>query len=139
MIVKYLASDCIVSGEVGFLKNLLETLSADTISEQIENWENEGSVYLGYFNAQILITQLKDKIEVILTNFVKDLILFFCNQTWNLFSLFFVQNDEEMGNNEEMVELDEIGPQLASLVVKIGGLPSKNAKDCLARAGMSFS
>ena len=88
MIVKYLASDCIVSGEVGFLKNLLETLSADTISEQIENWENEGSVYLGYFNAQILITQLKDKIEVILTNFVKDLILFFCNQTWNLFSLF---------------------------------------------------
>ena len=44
-----------------------------------------------------------------------------------------------MGNNEEMVELDEIGPQLASLVVKIGGLPSKNAKDSLARAGMSFS
>ena len=82
MIVKYLASDCIVSGEVGFLKNLLETLSADSICEQIENWENEGSVYLGYFNAQILITQLKDKIEVILTNFAKDLILFFLNQTW---------------------------------------------------------
>ena len=40
-----------------------------------------------------------------------------------------------MGTNEEMVELDEIGPQLASLVQKIGDLPSNNAKDSLARAG----
>jgi len=34
-----------------------------------------------------------------------------------------------------MVELEEIGPQLASLVVKIGGLPSGKAIDSLARAG----
>lgn len=36
-----------------------------------------------------------------------------------------------------MVQLEEIGPQLASLVVKIGGLPSEKAIDSLARAGWS--
>ena len=64
MIVKELASDYIVEGQVGCLKNLLETLSEDSIAEQIENWEIEGSVYLSYFNAQLLINELKDKIEV---------------------------------------------------------------------------
>ena len=37
-----------------------------------------------------------------------------------------------------MVELEEIGPHVASLVVKIGGLPSKVPLDSLARAGLSL-
>jgi hypothetical protein len=37
-----------------------------------------------------------------------------------------------------LVELEEIGPALGSLVVKIGGLKAPRAIDCLANAGKNF-
>jgi hypothetical protein len=46
------------------LRDLLERLNEGDRSENIENWETEGGVYLEYFQASFMIREIKQKVEV---------------------------------------------------------------------------